>query len=95
MSAINQALDGVQRLHAKCCDPGRSPRMETLAATIADARDALGADDQDRLDRSLEAAGAQVGALQVACCAPGRMEIYVEVLDNLSQARRTGGTAMH
>ena len=36
----------------------------------------------------LEDAGAQIGALQVLCCAPARMPLYADFLEGLMQTQR-------
>jgi hypothetical protein len=55
--------------------------MEELAATLASARRTLDDVDDDAITAGtvigmLEDAGAQLGRLQVACCAPDRMKLY-------------------
>ena len=60
--------------------------MRELAATIDKARNAV-TQDPDFAVGLLEAAGAQVGSLQVGCCTDARMPLYVELLDNLAKAQ--------
>lgn len=66
--------------------------METLAGTLRTARDRLGAlgdaDSATAVRDALEDAGAQLGFLQVACCAPDRTPLYTETLDNLAKIQR-------
>lgn len=82
-------------LDAKCCAPGRSPSMAELAATLTEARVKLRAatiapdTGGPAALAVLEDAGAQVGRLQVGCCAPDRMPLYAEILENLTKARAT------
>lgn len=95
----------VERLHKMCCEPGRSPRMEKLAGTIATARAQVESLDGD-LDGqialvidTLEDAGAQLGHLQVGCCAPARMPLYADVLEGLTEIQlnvhKAAGQAHH
>lgn len=82
---LDDALAAVGELDARCCDPGRSPRMATLADQIAAVRRAVdgGAALPEQL-AAVEAAGATVGALQVGCCAPNRLPLYTRILDRLT-----------
>jgi hypothetical protein len=91
-----EALDSCQaaldKLDAMCCEPGRSPRMKALGETLADARSGLGlvgadATEAEAVLASLEDAGAQVGSLQVGCCAPNRLPLYVTFLEGLTTAQ--------
>ena len=97
LDACNGAL-GV--LDANCCDPGRSPRMAELAVTLAEARMKLRAvtvapDTEGPAALAvLEEAGAQVGRLQVGCCAPDRLPLYAEILENLVKAQLTLGRVL-
>jgi hypothetical protein len=84
-------LDAADRTLAKlaraCCDPGRSPQMERLAATLGEARRGLGGSASDggvALFAALTDAGAQVGVLQVMCCTESRMPLYHRLLDQLT-----------
>ncbi|MCO6503085.1 MAG: hypothetical protein J5I28_08370 [Acidimicrobiales bacterium] len=91
-AALDAADDAVRELHEGCCQPLRSPRMETLAGTLRVARDRLealaDADSATAVRDALEDAGAQLGFLQVACCAPDRTPLYTETLDNLAKIQR-------
>ena len=92
-AALDQADEVVKQLHAGCCQPLRSPRMEALAATLETARSKLEGIDEDNEGGAtvitiLEDAGAQLGYLQVGCCAPGRSKLYVEALESLTKAQR-------
>jgi len=86
-----QAL--AEELHAGCCQPLRSPRMEALSDTLQAAYTALeelegdAANAQDVVDL-LEDAGSQLGHLQVACCSPARTKLYTESLERLGRAQR-------
>jgi len=80
------------KLEAGCCDPGRSPRMSALAETLAEARAGLVrlSHDPDSAPATLvhlEDAGAQLGRLQVGCCAPKRLPLYATMLENLTTAQ--------
>jgi hypothetical protein len=82
----------VDRLHKMCCEPDRSPRMLAIKETIASVRAELDAssDDTEALDRALASLmdiGAQIGYLQVGCCAPARMPLYADALNYLSVAQ--------
>jgi len=82
----------VDRLHKMCCEPDRSPRMHAVKETIESVRvelDALGdeAEAADRALASLMDIGAQIGYLQVGCCAPARMPLYADALNHLSVAQ--------
>jgi hypothetical protein len=70
----------VDRLHKICCEPDRSPRMLAIKETIASVRAELDAS-------SLMDIGAQIGYLQVGCCAPARMPLYADALNYLSVAQ--------
>lgn len=92
-AALDQADEVVEQLHAGCCQPLRSPRMETLAATLESARSKLEGIDENNEGGAmaitiLEDAGAQLGYLQVGCCAPGRTKLYAEALQSLTKAQR-------
>src|SRR3989304_5780244 len=85
-AALADSIAVVERLHATCCEPGRSPRMEQLKETLAMARATLNRGDD--ATAVLAAAGAQVGWLEVACCAEKRLPLYTEILTNLATAYR-------
>lgn len=91
--ALAAADEAVRELHEGCCQPLRSPRMEHLARTIDAARDRLGQIGDDpkialQVVDILHDAGAQLGYLQVACCAPARMKLYATTLESLSKTQR-------
>lgn len=92
-SALDEAEVALERLHKTCCEPGRSPRMVELEETLRDARAALGGvDDPESVGpviETLEDAGAQIGWLQVGCCAPNRVPLYASMLENLMTAQLT------
>ncbi|HAX82525.1 MAG TPA: hypothetical protein DCY40_08170 [Actinobacteria bacterium] len=85
-TALADSIAVVERLHATCCEPGRSPRMEQLIATLAAARVTLSRGDDATAE--LAEAGAQVGWLEVACCSEKRLPLYTEILANLATAYR-------
>ncbi|HSJ34714.1 MAG TPA: hypothetical protein VLB85_06625 [Acidimicrobiia bacterium] len=92
--ALDDADETVRRLHAACCEPGRSPAMEALAADLVLARErlhsvAVDAGTADDLISGLEEAGARVGHLQVGCCAPGRLPLYARLLEDLTKVQLT------
>ncbi len=85
--------DGViDRLHKMCCEPDRSPRMLALKDSIASATEDL--DDHkpdsaavDRTIATLTDIGAELGRLQVECCAPARMPLYADALEHLTEVQ--------
>ena len=94
LGAVRTALDActeiVADLDRRCCDPGRSPNMKRLGETIDRARGLVDGTDAPAVEAfwaEVEDAGAQVGRLQVACCAPGRLPLYTRVLAELTAAR--------
>lgn len=93
VAELGKAEDVVRELHAGCCQPLRSPRMEALSDTLGRARRALGDLDGDRdaaveVIAFLEDAGAQLGYLQVACCSPVRTKLYTNALESLGKTQR-------
>jgi hypothetical protein len=94
MAALDDCGAALEKLDALCCEPGRSPRIAALAATVAQVRSQLRSIDgsiavADQLLRHLEDAGGQTGVLQVGCCAPNRLPLYTRVLENLTTAQRS------
>lgn len=92
LAALDTCDKTLDKLDKLCCNPGRSPRMAKLAETVADARRGLDDVDADQTLAAnvlahLEDAGAQIGSLQVGCCAPARMPLYATFLENLTQAQ--------
>ena len=92
--AIDKAEVALAELDANCCVPGRSPRMAALADTLSSARAGILELDGDHAGGDdtivqLEDAGAQIGSLQVSCCAPSRLPLYAEMLTELTMAQRT------
>ncbi len=75
--------------------------MQALGDALARIRTALEGivDDHDAAAVALlhmEDVGAEIGRLQVACCAPNRLPLYARILENLTTAQRavnqaTGG----
>ncbi|GMQ94749.1 MAG: hypothetical protein BMS9Abin12_2255 [Acidimicrobiia bacterium] len=70
--------------------------MKALGDTIASARSGLDAvgegDHHDAVDATiahLEDAGAQIGWLQVGCCAPNRLPLYHTLLESLTTTQRS------
>lgn len=90
---LDKALDAARDLQAGCCQPLRSPRMERLQTTLTRAQDRLAGlgqspDTARSLIAYIEDAGAQLGSLQVACCAPARIPLYATALESLGRAQR-------
>ena len=93
----NEALDACDvalvKLEKTCCVPGRSPSMQALADSFTEIRGtldaAMGSDEgSDKVVIELEGVGAQVGKLQVTCCAPSRSRHYAAILAGLTQVQR-------
>jgi len=96
--ALDSCEAALAELDARCCEPGRSPSMKALAETLTVARRGLDQDAgnqaiADAVIAQLEDAGAQVGRLQVGCCAPGRLPLYADLLEGLTTAQLTINSA--
>lgn len=94
LEALDECGDVLGDLDAACCDPGRSPRMQELAATLRHARAGIRSVGDDagaarKAAEHLEAARAQVRALQAGCCEPNRLPMYRLLLEGLDTARVT------
>jgi hypothetical protein len=92
LSALDDCDEALRELDLRCCEPGRSPSMKRLGQTLSDARADIAnvkADPETATTaiEHLEDAGAQVGRLQVGCCAPNRLPLYVELLEGLTTAQ--------
>ena len=95
LAAVREALDdseiALKKLTLMCCEPGRSPRMAALAETLDRARghveQGITTETAERTISTLEDAGAQLGWLQVGCCAPSRLPLYVRMLRNLTKVQ--------
>lgn len=90
---LDSADEAVRELHENCCQPLKSPRMETLTSTLTAVRAQLAhaahdAEVAGEVVAILQDAGAQLGHLQVDCCAPARMKLYATTLENLSKIQR-------
>lgn len=88
-AALDDALAALHELEARCCEPGRSPRMAALRAELDAVRVLLPeaqtkAAAGDAALAAAEQAGAMVGALQVGCCDPGRLPLYTRILERLT-----------
>lgn len=91
LAALDKSRVALDDLDANCCVPRRSPRMKALGETLAVARASIeNPDDKTTVEAAIavmEDAGAQVGRLQVTCCAPSRMKLYSEFLAGLTKAQ--------
>ena len=92
--ALDEADETLQKLEDGCCQPDRSPSMEALGRTLAQARtrlDHVGSDAAATgvVLAELEDAGAQIGRLQIGCCAPARMPLYASMLKGLTSVQLT------
>ena len=99
LAALDACDAALAKLDAQCCEPGRSPRMKTLAATLADARNGVGRVSTEPASAeatllTLEEAGAQVGRLEVGCCAPNRLPLYARILEGLTTVQLTINRAL-
>jgi hypothetical protein len=91
-TALRDAHEALDVLEAGCCVPTRSPRMADLRETLNRAEAELEAAQHETgpaVIATLEHAGAQIGSLQVACCAPARLPLYTRILADLTTAQRT------
>jgi hypothetical protein len=89
IAALDRCDMALVKLEKLCCEPGRSPRMSALAHTLKTARVKLSQFDNgsigaDNVRWELEDAGSQLGSLQIGCCAPSRMPLYADMLENLT-----------
>lgn len=91
---IDTALEAIDRLDRLCCDPGRSPRIARLRDVVESARLHAIEADVEAMSADLASAGGMLGELQVACCAPGRSELYAKALVELGGAQRAA-SPMH
>ena len=90
--ALDDFEEALAKLDAGCCDPGRSPRMQALGASLAASHSALGAVDDDpasaeEVHSILEDMGGQIGRLQVGCCTEKRMPLYARMLEDLTDTQ--------
>jgi hypothetical protein len=97
--ALSDGGTALASLETTCCVPDRSPSMQRLADTLQAARDALetfaaAGGSPAAVTAHLEDAGAQVGRLQVGCCAPSRMPLYARILQDLTTVQLSLGS-MH
>jgi len=91
-AALDSCESALVKLEKLCCEPLRSPSMRALARTLSDARAGLGrvAVKEEAVGSTLshlEEAGAQIGRLQVGCCAPSRLPLYTTFLEGLTTAQ--------
>ena len=93
LNTLDKADVALEELDANCCVPHRSPRMQAIGAALQSARVEVTAVKSEQeataAIESLEAIGAQIGALQVSCCAPSRLPLYASMLTDLTTAQRT------
>jgi len=90
-SALKDCGVALAKLDETCCIPVRSPCMRELGDTLRGAAATLdGAADASTTGivlTTLEDAGAQVGRLQVGCCAPDRIPLFARILEGLTTAQ--------
>jgi hypothetical protein len=90
-AALDMAQTTLDELERRCCDGGRSPRLAALAAKLTEIQQSTeqpGGVEPEAVSASLQEAGAMVGALQVACCAPNRLPLYTSLLEQLNVVQR-------
>lgn len=90
-TALVMAQATVDELERRCCDVGRSPRLAAVAVKLTELRQAAEQPDgvePETASRWLQEAGAMVGELQVACCAPNRLPLYTSLLEQLNFVQR-------
>lgn len=90
---LDKCDEVLTELHEQCCEPNRSPRMQALVETLTSIRSGIenledNPDVAETILEQLESAGAEIGRLQIACCAPARMPLYSELLAGLSRTQR-------
>ena len=90
-SALDKAQSNLAELDRRCCDVGRSPRLAALATKLSEIRQAAnrpGGVEPATVSELLQEAGAMVRALQVGCCAPNRLPLYAQLLEQLNVLQR-------
>jgi hypothetical protein len=94
LSALDDAGEALVKLEKTCCrQETRSPRMVALMTSFAAIEGRLGeaSGDEEAAAAVLVAvddAGAEIGRLQVTCCAPVRMALYARLLEDLNNVQR-------
>ena len=71
--------------------------LEETIAAVSSAIDDVENGDHDALDTTIghiEDAGAQIGWLQVGCCAPNRLPLYHTLLEGLTATQRSAKNAV-
>jgi len=89
--ALDAAHAALEELDRRCCDLGRSPRLDALAAKLTEIRRIAfdpGGVEPEVVSALLQETGAMVGALQVGCCAPNRLPLYATLLEQLNVVQR-------
>ena len=85
---LDDADAALVKLDKLCCEPGRSQSMAGLAETLSKARVELAgpaSEAREAIIVHLEDAGAQLGRLQVGCCAENRLPLYARMLEDLTK----------
>lgn len=90
---LDGAKETLTKLEKLCCRPERSPAMQALAhelVVVGSQFETYGGDvpDVEAIIQRLERTGAQIGKLQVGCCAPARMPLYADLLTSLMELQR-------
>lgn len=91
IAALGTAQAALDELDRRCCDIGRSPRLDALAAKLSEIRLTVldpGGADPGSVSALLRETGAMVRALRIECCAPNRLPLYATLLDQLDVVQR-------
>ncbi len=88
-TALDDCESTLDELDRLCCVPGRSKSMQAIGRRLAAVRSGLGeveddASAADEVIERLERIGAQIGRLQIGCCAPNRLPLYADLLQGLT-----------
>lgn len=92
VEALASAEKSLVKLEKGCCDPKRTPCIADLDTTLEETAQILERFDGDPKTADavvvhLSDIGAQLGKLQVTCCTPKRMPLYVRLLEDLTKVQ--------
>ena len=80
-SALDDCDATIEELARLCCVPGRGKSLESLGRRLQRLRAALADVGDDP--------GADIGRLQIGCCAENRMPLYSDLLQGLTAVQLT------
>ena len=90
-TALRDCGATLEKIDKSCCIPNRRPCIQEIGEALSDAATSLDvAADPAAAEMvlvALEDAGAQVGKLQVGCCASNRIPLYASILEGLTIAQ--------